>query len=123
MGGVREERCTCAQRVEPRPPLGIVVVPVRLYAVEVHLPSARPQGTPFFWVDVNDRAHHVTVVLGAPATTAKPRDAGGTRVAPARAEEGRDGVDVRVIEEKPCRFREGEGRWRSVHAGYLDNIR
>lgn len=63
------------------------------------------------------------MVLGTPAATAETRDARGTGVAPARGEDGRDGVDVRVVEEKACRFREGEGRWCSVHAGYLDNIR
>ena len=56
MGGIREERCPRAQRVEARPPLGIIVVPVWPDAVEVHLPSARPQGTPLFLIDVNDRA-------------------------------------------------------------------
>lgn len=63
------------------------------------------------------------MVLGTPATTAETRDARGAGVAPARGEDGRDGVDVRVVEEKACRFRGGEGRWCSVHAGYLDNIR
>jgi len=121
MGGIREERRTCAQRVEPRPPLGILVVPVWPYAIEVHLPSALPQGTPLIRIDVDDRAHHVAVVLGAPAAAADTRDARGTtRVGLAGAEEDRDGVDVRVVEEETCRVREGEGRRRGVHAGYLD---
>ena len=121
MGGIHEERRTCAQRVEPRPPLGVLVVPVWPNAIEVHLPTALPQGTPLFRIDVDDRAHHVAVVLGAPAAAADGRYAPETaRVGLASAEEDRDGVDVGVVEEETCRFREGEGRGRGVHAGYLD---
>src|SRR6266853_605014 len=119
MRGICEERGPCAQRIEPRPPLGVVVVPVWPYAVEVHLPPACPERTPFLRIDVDDGAHHVTVVLGAPPAAADARDAGRARVAAARAEEDRGGVDVHVVEKEARRFRGGEGRGGSVHAGYL----
>ena len=119
MSGIREESGTCAERVEPRPLLGVVVVPVWPNAVEVHFPPARPERAPLVRIDVDDGAHHIAAVLGAPSAAAEVRDAGRARVAPARVEEDRDRVDVRVVEEEAGRFGVGEGRRRCVHAGYL----
>ena len=104
MSRVSEERGPCAQRVETRPPLGVFVVSVRPYAVEVHLPPARPKRTPLLRIDVDDRAHHVSVVFSTPATAAEARDAGRARVAQARAREDRGGVDIGVVEEEAGRL-------------------
>jgi hypothetical protein len=95
------------------------VVPVWPNAVEVHFPPARPERAPLVRIDVDDGAHHIAAVLGAPPTAAEMRDAGRARVAPARVEEDRDRVDVRVVEQEAGRFGVGEERWRCVHAGYL----
>lgn len=100
---IDEERGTLTQRIKTSPPIGIFVVSVGPYSVEVHLPPARPERTPFFRIDINDRAHHVSIILCAPASAADACDAGRTRVAPSRAGEYRGGVDVGVVEEEACR--------------------
>jgi hypothetical protein len=119
MRSVDEERSTCAQRIEPSPPLSVIVVPIEPNAIEVHLPPARPERAPFLRINVDDGAQHVAVVLGAPAAAAEARDAGRAGVAAARAEEDRDGVDVRVVEEEAGWLCVGEERRGGVHARYL----
>ena len=116
---IDKERCPCAHRVETRPPLRVFVVPVWPYSVEVHLPPARPERTPLLRIDVDNRAHHVPAVFGAPAAAAKVRDARRARVAPARAREDRGGVNVAVVEEVAGRFCVGEVRRCCVYASYL----
>ena len=116
---IDKERRPCAHRVETRPPLRVFVVPVRPYAVKVHLPPARPERTPLLRIDVDNRAHHVSAVFGAPAAAAEVCDARRARVAPARAREDRGGVDVAVVEEVACRFCVGEVRRCCIYASYL----
>jgi hypothetical protein len=119
MRSVDEERGTCAQRIDSSPSLGVIVVPIEPYAIEVHLPPACPERAPFLRINVDDGAQHVAAVLGAPAAAAEARDAGPASVAAARAEEDRDGVDVRVVEEEAGRLCVGEERRGGVHARYL----
>lgn len=96
---IDEEGGTLTQRIKTSPPIGIFVVPVRPYSVEVHLPPARPEPTPLFRIDVNDCAHHVSVIFRAPAAVAEACDAGRARVAPTCGGEDRGRVDVGVVEE------------------------
>ena len=72
---------------DKRPPLGIFVIPVRPYSVEVHLP---PERAPLLLIDVSSRAHHVNALAAA----AQARDAGRARVAAPRRGEDRGEVDV-----------------------------
>ena len=72
---------------DKRPPLGIFVIPVRPYSVEVHLP---PERAPLLLIDVSSRAHHVNALAAA----AQTRDAGRARVAAPRRGEDRGEVDV-----------------------------
>src|SRR6266849_6091500 len=101
---IDEERRTLTQRVKTSPPIGIFVVPVWPYSVEVHLPPARPERTPLFRIDIDDCAHHVSVIFRVPAATAEACDAWRTRFAPTCTGEDRGGVDVGVVEEEACRW-------------------
>ena len=85
------------------PLLGIFAVSVRPYSVEVHLQPAQPERAPLLRININNRAHHVSAVLSAPAATARARDAGQARVAAPRGED-RGGVDVGVVEEEAGQF-------------------
>ena len=99
-----KECCPRAQRVEPRPPLRVVMIPVWGDAIEIHLPTARPQRSPLLRVYIGDCAHHVSAVLCAPATTTGAGDAGYACVAAACGAENGGGVDVRVVQEVSRRF-------------------
>jgi hypothetical protein len=102
--GICEESGTCAKRVEPCPPFGVVVVPIGPNAVEVHFPPACPERAPFVRVDVDDGAHHIAAVLSSPSAAAEMGDAGRARVTAASVEEDRGRVDVCVVEEEAGRF-------------------
>ena len=87
---IDEERGPCAAAgVETRPPLGVFMVPVQPYSVEVYLPLARPKRAPFLRTDINNRAHHVSAVPSALATAAQARDAGRAHIAAPRGGEDR----------------------------------
>lgn len=103
MRRVDEEHGTLTQRIKTSPPIGIFVEPIWPYPFEVHLPPARPERTPFFRIDVDDGAHHVSAVSRIPAATAEACDAGSARVAPTCAGDDRGRVNVGVVEEEAGR--------------------